>query len=67
MLSERGHSELLDFSIDKDVPLFQGALSILRTTANRMKYVESTPANQITGSCASFAITKKLLYSAMGQ
>jgi hypothetical protein len=71
LLSERVHSEFLDFpkaSGDKKVPPFPGAFSALRTTANRAQYVESTPANQTTGSCASFVITKKSSStSAMGQ
>ncbi|HZD45960.1 MAG TPA: hypothetical protein VE109_07745, partial [Acidobacteriaceae bacterium] len=44
---------------DKYAFLFQAILSVLRTTASKAQYVESTTANQTTGSCASFVITKK--------
>jgi hypothetical protein len=56
------HSGLLDVSQisgDKYVFLFRATHSVLRTAASRAQYVESTPANQTMGSCASFVITKK--------
>jgi hypothetical protein len=52
-------SELSKISGDKFAFRFQAILSVLRTTASRAQYVESTPANQTMGSCASFVITKK--------
>jgi hypothetical protein len=66
LFSGRVHSGLLDVSQisgDKYVFLFRATHSILRTAASRAQYVESTPANQTIGSCASLVITKgKLLY-----
>jgi hypothetical protein len=71
LLSESVHSEVLDLSkisVDKYAFLFHATHSVLRTTASRVQYVESTPANQTTGSCASFVITKKgSSISAIGQ
>ena len=61
-------SDSSKISGDKYAFLFQAILSVLRTTASRAQYVESTPANQTTGSCASFVITKKgSSISAVGQ
>ena len=62
LLSERVQSEFINsskLSGDKYVFLFRTTHSVLRTTANRVQYVDSTPANQTMGSCASFVITKK--------
>jgi hypothetical protein len=71
LFSGRVHSELLDLSQiagDKYVFLFRATHSVLRTAASRAQYVESTPANQTMGSCASFVITKKSSStSTMGQ
>ena len=61
-LGERVHSELINSSKllgDKYVFLCRATHSVLRTTANSVQYVESTPANQTMGSCASFVITKR--------
>jgi len=52
-------SDSSKISDDKYAFRFQAILSVLRTTASRAQYVESTPANQTMGSCASFVITKK--------
>ena len=70
-LGERVHSELINSSKllgDKYVFLCRATHSVLRTTANSVQYVESTPANQTMGSCASLVITKESSStSAMGQ
>ena len=62
LLGKRVHSELINSSKllgDKYVFLCRATHSVLRTTANSVQYVESTPANQTMGSCASFVITKR--------